>query len=68
MVLPKGSWENELSHVMSIVEDTVTEGRKERKQLMGFVEWRNGRKSKHPLATLKTKAPQHLLTYYENHL
>ena len=70
-VLPKGSWESEVSHVMSIVEepepDAVKPG-KTNKILMGFIEWNDGRKSKHPMKTLRTKCPQALLTYYENHL
>jgi chromobox protein 1 len=70
-VLPKGSWESEVSHVMSIVEepepDEVKPG-KSNKILMGFLEWKDGRKSKHPMKTLRTKCPQALLTYYENHL
>lgn len=70
-VLPKGSWESDVSHVMSIVEepepDEVKPG-KINKILMGFLEWEDGRKSKHPMKTLRTKCPQALLTYYENHL
>jgi chromobox protein 1 len=70
-VLPKGSWESDVSHIMSIVEepepDEVKPG-KTIKILMGFVEWKDGRKSKHPMKTLRTKCPQALLTYYENHL
>lgn len=70
-VLPKGSWEADVSHVMSIVEepdpDEIKPG-KTNKVLMGFLEWKDGRKSKHPMKTLRTKCPQALLTYYESHL
>ena len=70
-VLPKGSWESDVSHVMSIVEEPEPDEAKPRKTnsiLMGFLEWNDGRKSKHPMKTLRTKCPQALLTYYENHL
>jgi chromobox protein 1 len=69
--LPKGSWESDISHIMSITEDDEPDANKPgetKKTLMGFVEWNDGRKSKHPMKTLRTKCPQHLLTYYENHL
>ena len=70
-VLPKGSWESDVSHVMSIVEEPEPDeakAGKTNKILMGFLEWKDGRKSKHPMKTLRTKCPQALLTYYENHL
>jgi chromobox protein 1 len=70
-VLPKGSWESDVSHVMSIVEEPEPDEAKPGKTnkiLMGFIEWKDGRKSKHPMKTLRTKCPQSLLTYYENHL
>ena len=70
-VLPKGSWESDVTHIMSIVEEPepdVAKPGKTNKILMGFVEWEDGRKSKHPMKTLRTKCPQALLTYYENHL
>lgn len=70
-VLPKGSWESDVSHVMSIVEEPEPDEAKPGKPnkiLMGFLEWKDGRKSKHPMKTLRTKCPQALLTYYENHL
>lgn len=69
--LLKGSWESEVSHVMSIVEEDEPDEKKPGKTnkcLMGFVQWNDTRKSKHPMKTLRTKCPQALLTYYENHL
>ena len=69
--LPKGSWESEVSHVMSIVEEDEPDEKKPGKTnkcLMGFIQWNDDRKSKHPMKTLRTKCPQALLTYYENHL
>lgn len=69
--LPKGSWESEVSHVMSIVEEDEPDEKKPRKTnkcLMGFIQWNDERKSKHSMKTLRTKCPQALLTYYENHL
>lgn len=68
--MPKGSWEAEVAFVMSIVEDNEpsVKGGKPNKVLQGFLAWNDGRKSKHPLSTLRTKCPQALLTYYENHL
>lgn len=70
--LPKGSWESEVSHVMSIIEEDDPESTKPAgeagKILMGFLQWNDERKSKHPMKTLRTKCPQALLTYYENHL
>ena len=68
---PKGSWESEVDHVMSIVEDDEPDSAnpgKTTKVLMTFIQWNDGRKSKHPMRTLRTKCPQALLTYYENHL
>lgn len=70
--LPKGSWESDVSHVMSIIEEDDPESTKPTgeasKILMGFLQWNDDRKSKHPMKTLRTKCPQALLTYYENHL
>ena len=70
--LPKGSWESEVSHVMSIVEEENEHdnkpGASAAKQLTGYIQWNKGRKTKHPLKTLRTKCPQALLTYYESHL
>lgn len=67
--LPKGSWESNISHIMSIVEEEDPEDTS-RVIRMGFVQWNtdDGRKTKHPLKTLNTKCPQALLQYYENHL
>lgn len=56
---------------MSIVEEDEPDAKKPgktEKVLMGFISWNNEHKTKHPLKTLKVKCPQHLLTYYENHL
>jgi chromobox protein 1 len=56
---------------MSITEDDEPDETKPgetKKTLMGFLEWNDGRKSKHPMKTLRGKCPQALLTYYENHL
>lgn len=69
--LPKGSWESDVSHVMSIVEEEEPDSNKPGKTikvLMGFIQWNEDRKTKHPMKTLRTKCPQALLTYYENHL
>ncbi|KAM0723928.1 hypothetical protein Q7P37_000919 [Cladosporium fusiforme] len=67
--LPKGTWENGISHIMSIVEEEDPEDNSNLIR-MGFVQWNtdDGRKTKHPLKTLNTKCPQALLKYYENHL
>lgn len=56
---------------MSIVEEDESDENKPGKAnkiLMGFLQWNDERKSKHPMKTLRTKCPQALLTYYENHL
>lgn len=57
---------------MSIVEEENEHGNKPgasaAKQLTGYIQWNKGRKTKHPLKTLRTKCPQALLTYYESHL
>ena len=72
--LPKGSWESEVSHIMSIVEEENdndndnNSGASATRSLTGYIQWNSGRKTKHPLVTLRGKCPQALLTYYENHL
>lgn len=68
--LPKGSWEKDVAHVMSIVQEEEPEEKKGKTNvvLMGFLMWNDGRKSKHPMTALRTKCPQHLINYYENHL
>ena len=74
--LPEGSWEEHVSRVSSIIEETdekaVTgtgKGKgKGSKNLLGLLEWNNGRKTQHSLETLRRKCPQRLLDYYEQHL
>lgn len=43
-------------------------GTKDIKSLLGLLEWNNGRKTQHKMSLLRTKCPQRLLDYYENHL
>jgi len=70
--LPKGSWETEVSFVMSIVEEDNEHdnepGASAAKILTGYIQWNHAKKTKHPLRVLRTKCPQALLTYYESHL
>ncbi|KAK3711432.1 hypothetical protein LTR37_009611 [Vermiconidia calcicola] len=70
--LPDGSWENHVLRIQSILEETNTEikGTKSKsgKTLLGLIEWNDGRKTQHPLNSLRTKCPQKLLDYYEQHL
>lgn len=70
--LPEGSWEEHVSRVSSIIEETnpaMLKGIKGRsKDLFGLLEWNDGRKTQHPLDTLRRKCPQRLLDYYESHL
>lgn len=70
---PAGLWETEVMQVASIVEDSVkniVKGKagKETSMLYGLLEWHDGHRSQHPLRTLRTKCPQKLLDYYEQHL
>lgn len=67
---PEGSWEDDVSHVMSIMEEESSatgKGAKEKK-LVGFVAFKDDHKTKAPLPVLRQKCPQALLTYYEQHL
>lgn len=70
--LPEGLWENHVSRVSSIIEEidpVMVKGVKGRtKNLLGLLEWNDGRKTQHPLDTLRRKCPQRLLDYYEQHL
>lgn len=69
--LPGGSWENDVIRVSSIVEETDTSVEPKGKQeaaLIALLEWKSGRKTQHPMDTLRRKCPQKLLDYYEQHL
>ncbi|SMQ49659.1 unnamed protein product [Zymoseptoria tritici ST99CH_3D7] len=70
---PLGTWENDVTAVQAIIEDepsgdAVRGGKKDTKSLEGLLEWNNGRKTQHKMDVLRTKCPQRLLDYYENHL
>ncbi|WPH02641.1 Hypothetical protein R9X50_00550600 [Acrodontium crateriforme] len=63
--LPVGSWEDHITRVVSIVESGVGDKR----TLGGLLEWNaDGSKTEHSLKVLRTKCPQRLLDYYEQHL
>ena len=72
--LPEGSWEDHILSVMSIIEEEeAAKGGKGAKgkstiDLFGLIHWNEGRKTKHPMRTLRRKCPQKLLDYYEQHL
>src|ERR1700761_5652664 len=70
--LPEGSWEELVMRIHTVLEEENTSlkgGRKSKggKTLLGLIEWHDGRKTQHTLATLRTKCPQKLLDYYEQH-
>lgn len=53
---PKGSWEHEVSHV-----ETVEQRRDEKTgewQKFGYLSWKNGKKTQHPLSAIYNKCPQ----------
>lgn len=58
---PAGSWEDELIGIETVI-------RSENGDLQAYVEWNNGRKSKHPTRLLNYKCPQQMLRFYECHL
>ncbi|OQO03814.1 hypothetical protein B0A48_10455 [Cryoendolithus antarcticus] len=68
--LPKGSWEENITRIISIIEESETTKSRAGggKVLMAYADWKDNVKRKHKLSTLRGKAPQHLLTYYERHL
>lgn len=73
--LPEGSWETSVTRVISILQEEVPLGKSKQRatkttatQLQGLLEWNDSGKSQHPLKTLRTKCPQKLLDYYEQHL
>ena len=68
--LPDGLWESHIQRVSSILEETdpKVKGTKTGAVLLALLEWNDGRKTQHPLATVRTKCPQKLLDYYEQHL
>nr|OQO22204.1 hypothetical protein B0A51_10869 [Rachicladosporium sp. CCFEE 5018] len=68
--LPKGSWEDNITRIISIIEESETTKSRAGggKVLMAYADWKDNVKRKHKLSTLRGKAPQHLLTYYERHL
>lgn len=71
--LPIGSWET-LCSVAAIIEEhelpdaSSTKKQADNKSLVGMLQWNDGRKTQHPMATLRTKCPQRVLDYYESHL
>lgn len=65
--LPAGSWEAEIQRVTSIIEEDEVKA-KSGKQLIGLVEWVDGKKTQHKMEVLRRKCPQKLLNYYEQHL
>lgn len=71
--LPEGSWEDQVTRVSSIIEETSPSTGKNARgkstsDLLGLLEWTDGQKTQHPLDTLRRKCPQRLLDYYEQHL
>lgn len=74
--LPEGSWESDVLRVSSILQEEYPieqrpkgrAGKQSTTDLTGLLEWNNGKRSQHPLKTLRTKCPQKLLDYYEQHL
>lgn len=71
--LPIGSWES-LCTVAAIIEEhelpdaSSTKKQADNKSLVGMLQWNDGRKTQHPMGTLRTKCPQRVLDYYESHL
>jgi chromobox protein 1 len=70
-----GSWEDAITAVHAIIEDEPSlddlrgaKKSKDTKSLEGLLEWKDGRKTQHKMSVLRTKCPQRLLDYYENHL
>ncbi|EMC99752.1 hypothetical protein BAUCODRAFT_145133 [Baudoinia panamericana UAMH 10762] len=72
--LPIGSWDDHVLRVASIIEEALethtSKGVKvENRELIGLLMWKdNGPKTQHKMNILRTKCPQRLLDYYEQHL
>lgn len=70
--LPDGSWQDHVLRVTSIIEEfepaKSIKGAKGASSLIGLLEWNNGQKTQHAMKTLRTKCPQKLIDYYEQHL
>ncbi|KAF2398690.1 hypothetical protein EJ06DRAFT_531793 [Trichodelitschia bisporula] len=63
---PNGSWEDHVLNV-DVIEDNRDPTTAER-SLYAYVIWHHGKKTRHPINTLRYKCPQKLLSYYEQHL
>ncbi|KAI9672972.1 MAG: hypothetical protein M1817_003136 [Caeruleum heppii] len=57
---PKGSWEKEISSVDTIEQDD--------RGFHVYLQWNNGRKTRHPIEVTYEKCPQKMLHFYEQHL
>ncbi|KAH9828461.1 putative membrane protein [Teratosphaeria destructans] len=66
--LPVGDWEDHVLRVTSIIEETDLKAKRSQKELIGLLEWNNGKKTQHKMKVLRQKVPQKLLDYYEQHL
>jgi chromobox protein 1 len=70
--LPEGSWEGLIERVHTVLEEYDDSSKapktKNGKVLLGLIEWKDGRKTQHPLAALRRRCPQKMLDYYEQHL
>lgn len=68
-----GTWED-LCTVAAIIEEhevpdaSSTKKQADSKSLVGMLQWNDGRKTQHPMVTLRNKCPQRVLDYYESHL
>lgn len=71
--LPLGLWED-LCTVAAIIEEqdmpnaSSTKKKKDDKNLLGMIQWHDGRKTQHAMSSLRQKCPQRVLDYYESHL
>ncbi|KAI9887723.1 MAG: hypothetical protein M1823_000472 [Watsoniomyces obsoletus] len=57
---PKGSWED---HIQAV--DTIEQ---EPEGLFVYLQWNDGRKSRHPMDQIYVKCPMKMLYFYEQHL
>ncbi|KAF2205347.1 hypothetical protein GQ43DRAFT_437069 [Delitschia confertaspora ATCC 74209] len=63
---PPGSWENDVTEIET-VDERLNEETGEMSR-WGYVSWRNGNHTQHPLEIIYRKCPQKMLRYYESHL
>lgn len=64
--IPKGSWEQYVTRVDTVEQKPNPKTGEQ--QRWAFLEWGNGKKTKHPLEQCNLKCPQKMLKYYEQHL